>query len=452
MQGTRVAIFASLLAVASAVAAVSTPRVQATPIADDAIKVYGNGFGSVGQMKQLMRVRRSGNPACGRSFSSSGRMKVVIGGKIDGVSTTECAYDPLVVGGPLDGGDVAGSSPGQGIDNLEVDVVGRISSGSPAGRVERAFQSISLRDGNDGDIAHHLAVFPATRHWEVWRRGPGQSQCSIVAQGDGGPVAGLSAPNALALRAFRGPGGANVDLRASINGQTVHSAITDPGFTINPGRAAATLGTSTPVPGEGDRAGAACANANDGGGKDVSGSFDDMHVHTTYNVPEDGKMVGFRLKLSEPNTTQQAFFDDFTGGRPRATVGVLDKVEPYSNRFSLERKFPGVDLAGFLGRRVTVVPGAWLDASAGSDKAALIVPTWAPLFRVGLSDANTWRSTREEGFNPPDSSSAGEPPGCGAQEMRNGHAHTIAPSTARYVCNYDTARLLYTALIAPSTD
>jgi hypothetical protein len=130
---------------------------------------------------------------------------------------------------------------------------------------------------------------------------------------------------------------------------------------------------------------------------------------------------------------------------------VIDKVEPYTNRFTLERKFPGVDLEGFLGHRVTIVPGAWLDVASGADKVALIVPTWAPAFRIGLPGTSTWRATREEGFNPSDSSSAGEPPGCGSQAIGNGHAHTIAPSTARYVCNYDTARLLYTALIAPTS-
>jgi hypothetical protein len=169
-------------------------------------------------------------------------------------------------------------------------------------------------------------------------------------------------------------------------------------------------------------------------------------------VQQGGQMVAFRVKLSEPTASQQSFFNDFTGGGPRGTVGVINKVEPYSNRFTLLRKFPGVDLDSFLGRRVTIAPGSWLRAEPEGDKAAVIVPTWLPAFKVGLNDSNTWRGTREEGFFPPDSSGAGAKPKClGAENIKNGDAHTVKLSTARYVCNYDTARLLYTAMIAPDS-
>jgi len=506
VQVKQIATYAAALAVLSLLGTVGATGAGADPIDSKAIKVSGNSFSSASQMKQLVRVHRNGNPACSRSFSSSQRMKVVMGGMVDGVKTELCAYDPMVLGGTFDGGDDAGTPSSQEVDNLEIYTVGRLSSGSPPARVDRAFLAVEIRDGDNGDIAHHLAVFPATQHWEVWRRGPSQSQCSIIAAGDGAPVAGLSQNNELSLRVFRGVGGGSTEIKAVVNESVVHSSSADPGFSINPERTAVALGVSTPVPGQGDRTNAACANTNDGGGKDVSGSFDDTRVYTTdlidpskpatvggdliklgntpgqpsascpaspcevvgrvtgfqkrispgpsgpYNVPQGGQMVAFRVKLSEPTSSQQAFFDDFAGGGPRAGVGVINKVEPYSNRFTLTRKFPGVDMDGFLGRRLTIAPGSWLRVDAGGDKAALIVPTWLPAFRTALSGSNTWRGTREEGFFPPDSGDAGSKPEClGAENMENGHAHTVKLSTARYVCNYDTARLLYTSMIAPDS-
>jgi hypothetical protein len=165
-----------------------------------------------------------------------------------------------------------------------------------------------------------------------------------------------------------------------------------------------------------------------------------------------GKLIAWRTTLGAPNASQTAFFNNFFGAGPRAGVGVLEKVEGYSNRFTLKRRFPGVNLENdFLGHRITVAPGQALRINQ-DNKAGMIVGTWAPAFAVGLSSTNTWRATREPGFPNPDNPVPEDPHPCTAGtngiNFKNGQAHDTEETTARYKCNYNTARLLYTALIA----
>ena len=473
-----------------------------TPAVDGAVKVYGNSFSSQGAMKQLIRVRRSGN-SCTRAFSSAsgGRMKVTVGPN----GTQECAYDPLVIGGP----DIAGDD--EEMDNLEVIAENvRIQGSAPVpSRLPKAFASVSIRDGNDGTKGYYLSVFPGatTPRWEVWRNLPADMGCKIVATGTNA-VAGLSTDNTLALRVFEsGLGGpfAN-EVSAKVNDTEVWSD-GSPSSSIDPERTALSIGAASngPTRNVGDPG---CPNTDGGGAQGVTGSFDKVQVNVpdprpdgmdTDDVKEKGKpsgsptpaascpgspceaigrltgyqtqiqgnppktnpygmaqdtgqLIAWRLTLGDPNQTQMNFFQNFFGAGPRAGVGVLVKNPSYSNRFQLVRKLPGVDLTDqFFGHRITVAPGLAKRIDL-NNKVGLIVGTWAPAFATGIPSSNTWRATREAGFADVDVPVPTSPPPCspGADgiNFKNGQAHNEDGLFARYRCSYNTARLMYTALIA----
>jgi hypothetical protein len=494
----RLKLTVSAAATAALVLAAGLGAASAAP-GDPSVKVYGNSFSSENAMKQLVRVRRTGN-TCSRAFTSAsgGRMKITIGPN----ETKECAYDPLVIGGP----DVSGASTE--MDNLEVTADNtRISASSPAERLPRAFASVSIRDGDDGDLGWYLAVFPGatTPRWEVWKKPSTATQCTIVDTGTTGNVQGTSADNDLTLRVFEG------DLSAKVNGVEVWSSTLNPGFSVDPDRTALSLGAASSTPRDAGDPG--CPNTGAGGANGVNGSFDKMTVDVpdpkpdltnslpTVEVKEKGlpngsstppascpsspceaighltgyqtqiqasptpktnpfgmtqatgKLVAWRLYLGNPNATQTNFFENFFGAGPKAAVGVLEKVPSYSNRFTLSRRFPGVDLEqnNFFGHRITVAPGQPLRINQ-DDKASMIVGTWAPAFATGISSTNTWRATREAGFPDPDvpipTASPACSPGADGINFKNGEAHATEDTTARYKCNYNTARLMYTALIA----
>ena len=61
------------------------------------------------------------------------------------------------------------------------------------------------------------------------------------------------------------------------------------------------------------------------------------------------------------------------------------------------------------------------------------MPTWAPVFAIGLAKNNAWLASRKDGkcTNPDD--------------IKAGSGQEVPGSQRRYGCNYNTARLLYSA-------
>jgi hypothetical protein len=66
---------------------------------------------------------------------------------------------------------------------------------------------------------------------------------------------------------------------------------------------------------------------------------------------------------------------------------------------------------------------------------ALTVPTWAPMFAVGISSENTWRGSRK-------------PDHCASRsDIQGGHPQQGVGKTKTYGCYYSKARMLYTATL-----
>jgi hypothetical protein len=149
-------------------------------------------------------------------------------------------------------------------------------------------------------------------------------------------------------------------------------------------------------------------------------------------APFDGRVVAWSLKLSAPTDTQKKFFNDFYGGAPSARLSVLKPLRKVKGAYKLKSQTPVEPLDGLLGTTTTFSLKAPLVVRTGQI-VALTVPTWAPVFAIGLAKNNAWLASRKVGkcTNPDD--------------IKAGSGQEVPGSQRRYGCNYNTARLLYSA-------
>jgi hypothetical protein len=145
-------------------------------------------------------------------------------------------------------------------------------------------------------------------------------------------------------------------------------------------------------------------------------------------VPQDGRIVAWKISLGKPGTKQIAFFDSKLGGEATAQITIIrpgrklrsrvmaqgepQKLSPY---FGTTVEFP-------LEKTIAVKKG-WI--------VALTVPTWAPALADGLGPDTSWRAARGKG---------------NCEDTQTQTAQTQPSQLAQYYCLYK-ARLTYSATL-----
>jgi hypothetical protein len=149
-------------------------------------------------------------------------------------------------------------------------------------------------------------------------------------------------------------------------------------------------------------------------------------------VPRDGVIVAWTIALGKPTSTQIKFFDTNEGGSAQAGIAILrpdrrKKVAHYS--LKLISQSPLVPLQPYFGMTAQFPLATTLPVKKG-DVVALTVPTWAPALALGFTKDTSWRASR---------------PSKQCSVTNTQTAHTHSGSTVQYVCEYETARLTYSA-------
>jgi hypothetical protein len=158
-------------------------------------------------------------------------------------------------------------------------------------------------------------------------------------------------------------------------------------------------------------------------------------VDNPFVVPYNGKIVAWSMSLSKPKASQQSFFNSFYGATPQARLGVVSQVpDKDPPRYELLRQSPIVVLTPYLGRTVTFALDQPLTVKKG-DIVSLTIPTWAPVFAVGLDDSSGWRASRKAGACTK------------TADIKESRPQQKVGSNKQYGCFYKTARLLYTATV-----
>jgi hypothetical protein len=162
------------------------------------------------------------------------------------------------------------------------------------------------------------------------------------------------------------------------------------------------------------------------------------NAKNVFVAPFDGRIVAWSLKLSAPTDTQKKFFNDFYGGDPSARLSILKPLKKSPGVYKLKSQTPTEQLGGLLGTTTTFTLKAPVSVRAGQI-VALSVPTWIPVFAIGLAKNNTWLASRKKAkcTNPDD--------------IKAGSAQEVPGSQRAYGCTYNTARLLYSATMVRGT-
>ncbi len=163
-------------------------------------------------------------------------------------------------------------------------------------------------------------------------------------------------------------------------------------------------------------------------------------VKNPFVSPVTGRIVAWTVTTSKPTTAQRKFFNDLFGSPPIARLAVLTKTaDKPVPKYKLLRQSPRQELTAYMGERTTFTLRESLFIKRGQ-VVALTVPTWVPAFGVGLSSNNKWRASREPG-------KCNTGPGH-LDNAKASRAQQKVGSIRRYACDYNQARLLYTAYVA----
>lgn len=157
---------------------------------------------------------------------------------------------------------------------------------------------------------------------------------------------------------------------------------------------------------------------------------------TPFRVPFDGRITNFTLYLGEPTGRDRTALNDRFGSPPQAAITVLKKIKTPEGRekFQLLRKSPVEGLSQELGTTTRFKLDRPLNARAGNF-VALSVPTWAPVFALGLDSAtNKWRASRQPGK-------------CTAASVDSSAPQLKVNSKRFYGCTFQGSRLLYTVTL-----
>ena len=152
-------------------------------------------------------------------------------------------------------------------------------------------------------------------------------------------------------------------------------------------------------------------------------------------VPEAGRIVAWRIQLSQPTADQVRFFDR-NYGSPSARLTILRPGR--SLTATVVAQSPSISLAPYFGQTIDVALDRTLAVRKGQI-VALTVPTWAPALatQTGRSDVS-WRASR----------SPKDPKQCGAKNVLSSQsAQTRVGRRARYGCLYQQALITYSATL-----
>lgn len=153
----------------------------------------------------------------------------------------------------------------------------------------------------------------------------------------------------------------------------------------------------------------------------------------THVVKEDGRLVAWTIKLSNPDKDQIAFFDKNLGGEASAQITVFRpgnklyaRILEQGDEQKLQRYF-GQTVQFALEKSIPVKKG---------NVIGLSVPTWAPALANLQPGTTSWRGSRNKGT-------------CDdfvTQTAQNTKTNNIT----RFFCLYRTARITYSATIVPN--
>jgi hypothetical protein len=99
------------------------------------------------------------------------------------------------------------------------------------------------------------------------------------------------------------------------------------------------------------------------------------------------------------------------------------------------RESPIETLTSYFGQRITFVLAKPLAVNKGGI-VALSIPTWAPAFAINLSRRYVWRASRRAHH-------------CDrVSDIKHGAAQETPGKTRSYGCVYESAQLVYSAVLA----
>jgi hypothetical protein len=153
-----------------------------------------------------------------------------------------------------------------------------------------------------------------------------------------------------------------------------------------------------------------------------------------YYIRRDGWLVAFTVTLSRPTAEQIEYFNENFGSPAAVQLSVLQRGATRQTRLnyrllSTSETFPLDDYFGSsptfaLEQPLRVRRGNWVGVT---------VDTWAPMFAVGLTQANWWRSSRAKNR-------------C---RSLNQFAMEELGQTSVFGCTYHGTRLIYTVTYVP---
>jgi len=144
-------------------------------------------------------------------------------------------------------------------------------------------------------------------------------------------------------------------------------------------------------------------------------------------VPENGRIVAWTIRLSQPGPSQVKFFNERLGGTSSAGIAVLRTGNRLFGRVVAQS--PIVELDRFFGQTVQIPLETSISVKKGS-MIALTVPTWAPALATGLGGDTSWRASRPAG---------------NCDDTSTQTAQTDIRDLAQYRCLYQRVRLSYSA-------
>jgi hypothetical protein len=159
-----------------------------------------------------------------------------------------------------------------------------------------------------------------------------------------------------------------------------------------------------------------------------------------FQVPAQGKIVGWAVDLAKPDKKERNFFakvlgDQAADGAPTARIALLSKAD--GKKYRLRAQSPRMSLNSLLGEQQVFtlnnpipVQKKWI--------VALTTPTWIPNFAHDFGGSDRWVASRTR------KRCTGE-----KNLTQRSSPHTGVGSTRVYACTYNDARLLYWAYFVP---
>jgi hypothetical protein len=147
-----------------------------------------------------------------------------------------------------------------------------------------------------------------------------------------------------------------------------------------------------------------------------------------YTVAKDGTLVSWSIKLSSPDADQIAFFNQQLGGEAQAQISVLRPGTKLHYRLVASGELQ--KLTPYFGQTVEFALQQTIPVKKGW-VIGLTVPTWAPALAANLGADTSWRASRAKGK-------------CDDSQTQTAQALN---QIGRYVCLYQTARIMYSARV-----